>query len=64
MLKKIPLANINGTKNAHCRFHFVFIKSLYFCSTKVMDSLTLRHNSFQNESNRKATHSFASRQIF
>ena len=37
-----------------------FYYSLYFCLTKCMDSLTLkRHNSFQNENNRKATNSFA-----
>ena len=43
-----------------CRFY----QSLYFCSTKGMDSLTLkRHNSFQDENNRKATHSFASRPL-
>ena len=46
----------------HFRLRFVFIKVLYFCSTKSMDSLTLkRHNSFQNKNNGKALHSFASR---
>ena len=41
----------------HFRFRFVFIK-VCFCSTKSMDSLTVkRHNSFQNSNNRKATHS-------
>ena len=39
-----------------------FIKSLYFCSTKSMDTLTLkRYNSTQNKNNRKATRSFAPR---
>ena len=34
---------------SHFRFRFVFIKSLYFCSTKCMNSLTLkRHNFFKN----------------
>ena len=43
---------------------FRFYYSLYFCSIKCMDTLTLkRHNSFQNENNRKATHSFASRPL-
>ena len=33
---------------------------LNICSTKCMDSLTFKcHSSFQNENNRKATHSFA-----
>ena len=43
-----------------------FYQSLYFCSTKSMNYLTLkRHNSFQNKNNKKATHSFALRpQIF
>ena len=46
----------------HHRFRFLFYESLYFCSTKGMDSLTLkRHNSFQNKNNRKATHSFVPR---
>ena len=41
-----------------------FLSSLYFCSTKCMDSLTLTpHNSFQNWNNRKATHSFAPRPL-
>ena len=36
--------------------------TLYFCSTKTIDSLTLkRRDSFQNKSNRKATHSFTPR---
>ena len=43
---------------------FRFYYSLYFCSIKCMDTLTLkRHNSFQNENNRKATHSFAPRPL-
>ena len=43
-------------------FLIPFSSSLYFCSSKCMDSLTLeRHNSFQNENNIKATHSFTSR---
>ena len=38
------------------RFHY----SLSFCSTKSMDSSTLkRHNSRQNRTNRKAAHGFA-----
>ena len=42
------------------RFRFVFIKRLHFCSIKCMASLTLkRHNSFQNQNNRKATQRFA-----
>ena len=48
----------------HFRFLFVFIKILYFCSTKSMNSFTLKcHNSFQNENNRKATNSFAPRPL-
>ena len=44
-------------------FHFYSI--LYFCSTKCMDSLTLkRHDSYQNQNNRKATPSFAHRCLF
>ena len=36
-----------------------FLLSLYFCSRKSMDSLILkRHNSSQNQNNRKATHTF------
>ena len=39
----------------HFQSRFVFM-SLYFCLTKCMDSLTLkRHDSFQNENNRKVT---------
>ena len=39
-----------------------FCQSLYFCSTKSMDCLTLkRHNSFQSKNNRKVTHGFAPR---
>ena len=35
------------------------LKFKWFCSTKSIDSLTLkRHNSFQNLNNKKATHSF------
>ena len=41
-----------------------FYLSLYFCSTKRMESLTLnRHNSFHYKNNRKATHAFASRPL-
>ena len=37
---------------------------LIFCSTKYMDVLTLKRQiSFQNQSNRKATHSFATRPL-
>ena len=40
---------------------FIFLGS-YFCSTKSVDSFTLkRHNSFQILNNRKATHSLAHR---
>ena len=43
---------------------FSIFKSLCFCSTKNMDSLTLkRHNSRKNKNNRKAAHSFASRSL-
>ena len=34
---------------------------VYFCSTKRTDSLTLKHNSFQNLNKRKTTYSFAPR---
>ena len=50
-------------KNVCVSFHFgicFFFIKVCCCSTKFMDSLTLkRHNSFQNQNNRKATHSFA-----
>ena len=47
----------------HFRFRFIFIK-VYFCLVKCMDSLTLkRHNFFQIENNKKATHSFAPRPL-
>ena len=44
---------------------FLYCLSLYFCSTKCMNSLTFRrHNSFQNyQNNRKATRSFAPRPL-
>ena len=43
---------------------FRFYQNLYFCSTKFMDSLNLKHhNSFQNENNRKATHRFVPRPL-
>ena len=39
---------------------FRFYRSLYICSTKCMDSLTLkRHSSFENWNNTKATHIFS-----
>ena len=45
------------------QFHFIFIK-ICFCSTKSMDSLTLKHNSFFQIWNiRKATHTFAPRPL-
>ena len=45
-------------------FLIPFSSSLYFCSSKCMDSLTLeRHNSFQNENNIKATNSFTFRPL-
>ena len=41
-----------------------FYLTLNFCSTKGMDSLTLkRHNSFQNKNSRKAAHSFTTRPL-
>ena len=41
-----------------------FLLDFIFCSTKSMDSLTLkRHNSFQNKNTRKATHRFAPRTL-
>ena len=44
---------------SHFRFRFVFIEVYIF-----VGSLTLkRHNSFQNEINRKVTHSFAPRPL-
>ena len=43
---------------------FRFYQSLFFCSRKNMDPLTLEcHNSFQNENNRKDIHTFASRPL-
>ena len=42
---------------------FWYVK-VSFCSTKNINSLTLkRYNSFQNSNNRKATHSFAFRPL-
>ena len=50
--------------SSHFRFRSVFIKVYIFFSTKCIDFLTLkRHNSFQNENNRKATYSFAPRPL-
>ena len=41
-----------------------FLLSLYFCSTKCLDFLTLKpHNSFQNWNNRKIKHNFAPRPL-
>ena len=49
----------------HFRFRVVFIKVYIFVQQKIMDSLTLkRHNFFQNQNNRKATHTFSSRPLF
>ena len=42
---------------------FRFYQNSYFCSTKRMESLNLKHNSFQNENNRKATHRFVPRPL-
>ena len=43
---------------------FQFYWSLYFCSTKCKDSLTLKHyNFFQNQNNRSATHSSVTRPL-
>ena len=43
---------------------FLFDQGLHFRSTKCMDFLTLkRHNSFQNQINRKATHRFAPKSL-
>ena len=47
----------------HFRFRLVYIE-VYILSTKNMDSLTLkRHNSFQNQNNRKAMDSFTPRPL-
>ena len=41
-----------------------WLKFIFFCSTKCMDRLTLkRHNSFQNQNNKKAIHSFDPRSL-
>ena len=43
---------------------FWFLWKFYFCSTKCMDSLILKRlNSFQNQNNIKAKHSFAPRPL-
>ena len=48
----------------HFRFCFVLIKVYIFVQQKSIDSLTLkRHNSFQNENNRKTTHYFSPRPL-
>ena len=48
----------------HFRFRFVLIKVYIFVQPKSLDSLTLkRHNSFQNENNRKTTHCFSPRPL-
>ena len=48
----------------HFPFHFVFIKVYIFVQQKYMNFLTLKsHNTFQNENNRKTTHSFATRPL-
>ena len=41
-----------------------FLLKFIFFSTKCMDSLTLKHHtSFQNDNNKKSTHSFAPRRL-
>ena len=43
---------------------FRFYESLVFYSTRSMDTLALiRHNSFQNQTNGKATYTFAPRPL-
>ena len=55
MLKKFPLDKRKVTANA-----LFFLSRLCFCSTEIIDFLTLkRHNLSQNKNNRKATLSFA-----
>ena len=49
------------SKSMHCIFHFRFrFVNFFFFFTKIIDSLALKHNSFQNRSNNEATHAFAS----
>ena len=41
----------------------LFLLNLYCCSKKSMNSLTLKHSFFQNNNNRKATHSSAPKTV-
>ena len=68
LLLILILAEAQGSSLKNCvwafdfRLRLIFIKSLFFCSTKSGDSFTLkRHNYFQSKNKRKATHSFARR---
>ena len=47
----------------HCRIRFVFIKVYIFVQQNAWALTLKRHNSFQNQNNRKATHSFAPRSL-
>ena len=61
VLKHMVHLSKTGCRIFHFRFSSSFYLTLYLCSTKSMDSLTLKcHNSFQNK-NDKATHSFVPR---
>ena len=51
-------------KNGKFSWYYFGTKSLYFCSTRSVESLTFKHhNSFQNKNNRKARYSFAARPL-
>ena len=47
----------------HFQFRLVFIKVCIFVQQKAQTLALTCHNSFQNNDNRKATHSFASRHL-
>ena len=66
MLQKCPSDKVTIIRYNKCTFFLsrAPTPTLRFCSTKSMDSLTLkRHNSFQNKNNRKTTDSFAPRPL-
>ena len=58
------LSMISKTTNKSAWSSVFWYVKVFFCSTKNINSLTLkRYNSFQNSNNRKATHSFAFRPL-
>ena len=51
---------VHLSKTVYGIFDFRFRLTLYFCSTKSSNYLTLKnHNPFENKNNKEATHGFA-----